>query len=162
MHLVNARYDLNLNILDLGLVYAIDVKGAKVKVDMTLTSPGCPSGPEIMMNAEEESTEWQKVSVTVDSGSAVHPMPTESFAKIPVVKGEKFGKNYVAANGGKIANEGEKFVPCVTQHGIPISLKFQLAQVVKSLLSAKKLAKTGHQVILRRSTVRGSCRHKVL
>ncbi len=46
--------DLNLNILDLGLVYGIDVKGTKVKVDMTLTSPGCPSGAEIMGNAEEE------------------------------------------------------------------------------------------------------------
>jgi len=46
--------DLNLNILDMGLVYGIEVKGAKVKVDMTLTSPGCPSGPEIMMNAEQE------------------------------------------------------------------------------------------------------------
>ena len=46
--------DLNLNILDLGLIYAIEVKGAKVKVDMTLTSPGCPSGPEIMLNAEQE------------------------------------------------------------------------------------------------------------
>jgi len=46
--------DLNLNILDLGLVYNIEVKGTKVKVDMTLTSPGCPSGPEIMGNAEEE------------------------------------------------------------------------------------------------------------
>ena len=46
--------DLNLNILDLGLVYGIEVKGSKVKIDMTLTSPGCPSGPEIMTNAEEE------------------------------------------------------------------------------------------------------------
>lgn len=46
--------DLNLNILDLGLVYAIQVNGSKVKVDMTLTSPGCPSGPEIMGNAEQE------------------------------------------------------------------------------------------------------------
>ncbi len=46
--------DLNLNILDLGLVYGIEVKGTKVKVDMTLTSPGCPSGPEIMGNAEQE------------------------------------------------------------------------------------------------------------
>lgn len=46
--------DLNLNILDLGLVYGIEVKGSKVKVDMTLTSPGCPSGPEIMTNAQEE------------------------------------------------------------------------------------------------------------
>ncbi len=46
--------DLNLNILDMGLVYAINVTGAKVKVDMTLTSPGCPSGAEIMSNAETE------------------------------------------------------------------------------------------------------------
>ncbi len=46
--------DLNLNILDLGLVYGIHVDGPKVKVDMTLTSPGCPSGPEIMTNAEQE------------------------------------------------------------------------------------------------------------
>src|SRR5678815_1650936 len=46
--------DLNLNILDLGLVYGIEVKGTKVKVDMTLTSPGCPSGPEIMGDAERE------------------------------------------------------------------------------------------------------------
>jgi metal-sulfur cluster biosynthetic enzyme len=46
--------DLQLNILDLGLVYGITVEGAKVKVDMTLTSPGCPSGPEIMTDAERE------------------------------------------------------------------------------------------------------------
>ncbi|MEO5579182.1 MAG: metal-sulfur cluster assembly factor [Gemmatimonadaceae bacterium] len=46
--------DLNLNILDLGLVYGIEVSGSDVKVDMTLTSPGCPSGPEIMGDAERE------------------------------------------------------------------------------------------------------------
>ncbi len=46
--------DLNLNILDLGLVYGIAVDGAKVKVDMTLTSPGCPSGAEIMGDAEQQ------------------------------------------------------------------------------------------------------------
>ena len=44
--------ELNLNILDLGLVYAIRVDGNAVAVDMTLTSPGCPSGPEIMTDAE--------------------------------------------------------------------------------------------------------------
>lgn len=46
--------DLNLNILDLGLVYAIQVDGPIVRIDMTLTSPGCPSGPEIMGDAERE------------------------------------------------------------------------------------------------------------
>ena len=44
--------ELNLNILDLGLVYDIRVDGNAVAVDMTLTSPGCPSGPEIMTDAE--------------------------------------------------------------------------------------------------------------
>jgi metal-sulfur cluster biosynthetic enzyme len=45
--------ELNLNILDLGLVYAIAVDGSAVSIDMSLTSPGCPSGPEIMTSAEE-------------------------------------------------------------------------------------------------------------
>jgi metal-sulfur cluster biosynthetic enzyme len=46
--------DLQLNIMDLGLVYGIGVDGTTVKVDMTLTSPACPSGPELMTNAEKE------------------------------------------------------------------------------------------------------------
>ncbi|MGH7605341.1 MAG: metal-sulfur cluster assembly factor [Gemmatimonadaceae bacterium] len=46
--------DLQLNIIDLGLVYGIAVDGSTVKVDMTLTSPACPSGPELMTNAEKE------------------------------------------------------------------------------------------------------------
>ena len=46
--------ELNLNIVDLGLVYDIRVDGNDVAVDMSLTSPGCPSGPEIMGDAEQE------------------------------------------------------------------------------------------------------------
>lgn len=46
--------ELNLNILDLGLIYGIAVEGKDVKVDMSLTSPGCPSGPEIMSEAEQQ------------------------------------------------------------------------------------------------------------
>jgi metal-sulfur cluster biosynthetic enzyme len=46
--------ELNLNIVDLGLVYGIAVEGSKVMIDMSLTSPGCPSGPEIMTAAEQQ------------------------------------------------------------------------------------------------------------
>ena len=44
--------ELNLNIVDLGLVYDVRVQENNVDVDMSLTSPGCPSGPEIMTDAE--------------------------------------------------------------------------------------------------------------
>ncbi len=44
--------DLGLNIVDLGLIYDVRVVENNVEVDMSLTSPGCPSGPEIMSDAE--------------------------------------------------------------------------------------------------------------
>jgi len=46
--------DLQLNVVDLGLIYGIAVDGTTGKIDMTLTSHACPSGPELMTNAEKE------------------------------------------------------------------------------------------------------------
>ena len=46
--------ELNLNIVDLGLIYDVHVEGPDVRIDMSLTSPGCPSGPEIMGEAETQ------------------------------------------------------------------------------------------------------------
>ncbi|MFN2572246.1 MAG: metal-sulfur cluster assembly factor [Gemmatimonadales bacterium] len=39
--------ELDLNIVDLGLVYDVDVDEGLVRINMTLTSPGCPAGPMI-------------------------------------------------------------------------------------------------------------------
>jgi len=50
--------ELNLNVVDLGLIYEIAIdateSGPVVRVDMSLTSPGCPSGPEIMGEIETQ------------------------------------------------------------------------------------------------------------
>jgi metal-sulfur cluster biosynthetic enzyme len=45
--------ELNLSIVDLGLVYdvSVDPEG-DVDIKMSLTSPGCPSGPEIVGDAQ--------------------------------------------------------------------------------------------------------------
>lgn len=37
--------ELMISIVELGLVYGVEVEGRKVRVTMTLTSPGCPIGP---------------------------------------------------------------------------------------------------------------------
>ena len=42
--------ELNVNILDLGLIYKIEAGDDQVDVEMTFTSPGCPAGPEILRN----------------------------------------------------------------------------------------------------------------
>jgi len=43
--------ELDLNIVDLGLVYDIEVADGDVRINMTLTSPGCPAGPMITNDA---------------------------------------------------------------------------------------------------------------
>src|SRR3989449_167597 len=43
--------ELDMNVIDLGLVYDVEVDGGDVRVKMTLTSPGCPAGPMITSDA---------------------------------------------------------------------------------------------------------------
>lgn len=54
--------ELNLSIIDLGLVYEIEVHESEVHVQMSLTSPGCPSGPEIMAEAQTAIEAMQGVT----------------------------------------------------------------------------------------------------
>ena len=42
--------ELGLNIVDLGLIYDVTVADNKADITMTLTSPGCPVGPELITN----------------------------------------------------------------------------------------------------------------
>lgn len=44
--------ELMINIVDLGLVYDVAQDDDKVKLEMTLTSPACPAGPQIVHQAK--------------------------------------------------------------------------------------------------------------
>jgi metal-sulfur cluster biosynthetic enzyme len=39
--------ELGLDFVELGLVYGIEVDGSKVDIEFTLTTPGCPIGPQV-------------------------------------------------------------------------------------------------------------------
>jgi metal-sulfur cluster biosynthetic enzyme len=61
--------ELNLNIIDIGLVYDVDVdeEAGDVRVQMTLTSPGCPAGAEIISDVKRVVGDMEGVrSVEVD------------------------------------------------------------------------------------------------
>lgn len=45
--------ELGLDFVELGLIYGIEVEGADVHVTFTLTSPGCPIGPQVSEQIEE-------------------------------------------------------------------------------------------------------------
>ncbi len=49
--------ELFVNIIDLGLVYVVDLEEAdeektNVKIEMTLTSPACPAGPQLVSQSK--------------------------------------------------------------------------------------------------------------
>lgn len=59
--------ELDLNIMDLGLVYDVEVEEGDVRIQMTLTSPGCPAGPMITNDAHKAVRALEGVKdVTID------------------------------------------------------------------------------------------------
>jgi Predicted metal-sulfur cluster biosynthetic enzyme len=54
--------ELNLNIMDIGLVYDVEVRETgEVHVRMTLTSPGCPAGTEIIDDVKKVLSDMEGV-----------------------------------------------------------------------------------------------------
>ena len=40
--------EIGINIVDMGLIYGVDIQEKTVDITMTLTSPGCPAGGQIV------------------------------------------------------------------------------------------------------------------
>jgi metal-sulfur cluster biosynthetic enzyme len=81
--------ELGLDFVELGLIYGIEVEDGEVFVTFTLTSPGCPIGPQVSEQIEEFVCE-------LDGVSAVHPKMTFSPAWTPDLMSEeaKFALGY--------------------------------------------------------------------
>ena len=54
--------EIGINVVDLGLVYSIQPHEDQVDVEMTLTTPACPAGPEILRNTVAALEQLEGVS----------------------------------------------------------------------------------------------------
>lgn len=56
--------ELGVNIVDLGLVYTVQAREeeSEIEVEMTLTSPACPAGPQILRDATDALENLEGVS----------------------------------------------------------------------------------------------------
>jgi metal-sulfur cluster biosynthetic enzyme len=64
--------ELGLDFVELGLIYGIEVDAGKVHVTFSLTSPGCPIGPQVSEQIEEFVGELDGVE-SVDSSMVFTP-----------------------------------------------------------------------------------------
>ena len=54
--------ELGLDFVELGLIYGVEIEGGEVFVSFTLTSPGCPIGPQVSEQIEEFVSELDGVT----------------------------------------------------------------------------------------------------
>jgi metal-sulfur cluster biosynthetic enzyme len=81
--------ELGLDFVELGLIYDVDIEGGDVFVTFTLTSPGCPIGPQVSEQIDEFVSE-------LDGVTGVHSKMTFSPPWTPELMSEeaKFALGY--------------------------------------------------------------------
>ena len=96
--------------------------------------------------------------ITMDSGAAHNVMPRRMVrdqSKIRPSEGSKRGAHYVAANDGRIPNEGEYDFAFSTAEGIDEVMTFQIAEVNKALGSISYLVDNGYRVVFDKDPASG-------
>ena len=81
--------ELGLDFVELGLIYDVEIEDGSVFVTFTLTSPGCPIGPQVSEQIEEFVSE-------LDGVNAVYPKMTFTPPWTPDLMSEeaKFALGY--------------------------------------------------------------------
>jgi metal-sulfur cluster biosynthetic enzyme len=81
--------ELGLDFVELGLIYEVEIEDGEVFVTFTLTSPGCPIGPQVGEQIEEFVSE-------LDGVTRVYPKMTFSPPWTPEMMSEeaKFALGY--------------------------------------------------------------------
>jgi metal-sulfur cluster biosynthetic enzyme len=73
--------ELGLDFVELGLIYDVEIEGSMVRVTYTLTSPGCPIGPQVSEQIEEFVGELDGVEEVVPTMTFSPPWTPERMSE---------------------------------------------------------------------------------
>ena len=73
--------ELGLDFVELGLIYAVEVDEGNVRVTFTLTTPGCPIGPQVTEQIEEFVGELEGVKTVESEMVFVPPWSPEKMSE---------------------------------------------------------------------------------
>ncbi len=88
--------EIGMNVVDLGLVYSLDwdEEAGDVHIDLTLTTPGCPYGPELIRQIKRELRSLKEVydvEVELVWQPLWHPSMMSDYAKDELGYDEELG-----------------------------------------------------------------------
>ena len=87
--------------------------------------------------------------MTADSRAAHHvaPIHTANHLELRETEASRQGVKYVAANGQKISNLGQRKIQGVTDRGTPLGMTWQVADVKKPLASVGRMCDAGNVAV---------------
>ena len=102
---------------------------------------------ELNMTSANDNFE---ILAVVDSGAVDNVLPKNMCKQFPLRQTSRSiaGGGFKAANGGKIRHFGRRVIPVITPDGDKRRSKWEVADVVKPLISAGRLIEQGHRIVL--------------
>ena len=123
----------------------------------------CGEEIDVEVNVLDQKKENPKIlglrrGITIDSGAGNSAMPRRMVVDQSSIResaGSKAGVHYVAANDGRIPNEGECDLEFQTAEGNDEDWTFQVAEVNKALGAVSSLVDKGYKVIFEKDMSTG-------
>jgi hypothetical protein len=107
-----------------------------------------PSPSKPILKKEPKKPKFKKEGrgfITLDSGAEESVWPKDWIPSIPT-KPATVERKFAAANGTPLIHYGEKVVPFQTEDSSIASVKFQVTDVIKPLVSVKRIIERGNTV----------------
>jgi metal-sulfur cluster biosynthetic enzyme len=73
--------ELGLDFVELGLIYGVEIDEGRVHVTFTLTSPGCPIGPQVSEQIEEFVGELEGIDEVTSAMTFTPPWSPEKMSE---------------------------------------------------------------------------------